>query len=98
MNKVVFICEVCKDNADVYAMGGGANDWGGRYCNAHIPKGFFVTDRYGVDNFKCPNCSGYIPNNEQIGLYSGAISRKDNKTEICSACGVVESLMDFFKH
>jgi hypothetical protein len=26
----------------------------------------------------------------------GAISRKDNKTEICSACGENEALADFF--
>ena len=49
------------------------------------------------DQFKCPSCDGYIPNNENIGAYSGAISRKDNKTEICSACGTKEALADFFK-
>ena len=27
----------------------------------------------------------------------GALSRKDNKTEICSVCGVAEALADFFK-
>lgn len=48
------------------------------------------------DQFKCPSCDGYIPNNENIGAYSGAISRKDNKTEICSACGTKEALADFF--
>jgi hypothetical protein len=26
----------------------------------------------------------------------GAISRRDNKTEICSACGTQEALEDFF--
>ena len=45
----------------------------------------------------CPTCSGYIPNNETPGLYSGAISRLDNKTEICSACGTIEALRDFFR-
>jgi len=44
----------------------------------------------------CPKCSGYIPNNETPGAYSGAISRRDNITEICSACGTQESLEDFF--
>lgn len=43
----------------------------------------------------CPKCSGYIPNNENPGAYSGAISRRDNKTEICSACGTQEALEDF---
>jgi hypothetical protein len=48
------------------------------------------------EQFKCPTCSGYIPNNENIGAYAGAISRKDNKTEICSACGTKEAMEDFF--
>ena len=45
---------------------------------------------------KCPTCAGFIPNNELIGKYSGAISRRDNKTEICSACGTNEALLDYF--
>jgi hypothetical protein len=44
----------------------------------------------------CPSCSGYIPNNETPGAYSGAISRKDNKTEICSACGTKEAWDDYY--
>ena len=40
----------------------------------------------------CPMCKGYIPNNETPGAYMGAISRADNKTEICSACGTREAL------
>ena len=44
----------------------------------------------------CPKCSGYIPNNKTPGAYAGAISRRDNKTEICSACGTMEALEDFF--
>jgi hypothetical protein len=44
----------------------------------------------------CPKCSGYIPSNENPGAYPGAISRRDNKTEICSACGTAEALEDFF--
>jgi hypothetical protein len=43
----------------------------------------------------CPKCSGYIPNNDNPGAYSGAISRRDNKTEICSACGVLEAFEDY---
>jgi hypothetical protein len=42
----------------------------------------------------CPKCAGYIPNNEHPGAYPGAISRVDNKTEICSACGTEEALAD----
>lgn len=46
---------------------------------------------------RCPKCDGFIPNNETPGAYSGAISRRDNKTEICSACGTIEALEDFVK-
>jgi RNA polymerase subunit RPABC4/transcription elongation factor Spt4 len=49
-----------------------------------------------IEQYKCPTCEGYIPNNENIGQYSGAISRKDNKTEVCSACGTREAMEDFF--
>lgn len=41
---------------------------------------------------RCPSCNGWIPNNDTPGAYPGALSRKDNKTEICSECGVLESL------
>lgn len=49
-----------------------------------------------LEQYKCPTCDGYIPNNEQVGEYSGAISRRDNKTEVCSACGTREAMEDFF--
>lgn len=39
----------------------------------------------------CPRCRGYIPNNDTPGLYMGAISRWDNETEVCSACGTEEA-------
>jgi hypothetical protein len=29
------------------------------------------------------------------GKYAGALSRKDNKTEICSSCGVMEAIEDY---
>lgn len=44
----------------------------------------------------CPNCNGYIPNNKMPGAYMGAISRRDNKTEICSPCGTMEAFADWF--
>jgi hypothetical protein len=47
--------------------------------------------------YKCPTCYGYIPNNERVGAYAGALSRTDNKTEICSLCGVREALADFIR-
>jgi hypothetical protein len=45
----------------------------------------------------CPRCnSNQIPNNETPGAYPGALSRVDNKTEICSDCGTSEALEDYF--
>ena len=41
----------------------------------------------------CPRCHGFIPSNERPGEYPGAISRADNKTEICSDCGTEEALV-----
>jgi len=43
----------------------------------------------------CPKCLGYIPNNETPGAYPGALSRTDNKTEICSECGFLEAIDHF---
>lgn len=43
----------------------------------------------------CPRCGGYIPNDSQPGAYPGAMSRLDNRTEICSACGTTEAMEDF---
>jgi hypothetical protein len=43
----------------------------------------------------CPRCGGFIPNNEMPGAYPGALSRLDNKTEICSECGTDEAMEDY---
>lgn len=44
----------------------------------------------------CPSCeSSFIPNNLTPGAYPGALSRVDNKTEICSECGELEALYDY---
>lgn len=40
----------------------------------------------------CPRCEGYIPSNLTPGRYPGAISRVDNKTEVCSDCGREEAM------
>lgn len=48
-------------------------------------------------NPTCPRCLGYIPNNYQPGAYPGALSRYDNKTEICSACGTDEAMFQYQK-
>jgi hypothetical protein len=46
-------------------------------------------------NIDCPRCEGFIPNNETPGYYCGALSRADNKTEICSECGNEEAMEDW---
>lgn len=48
------------------------------------------------DNYTCPRCGGGIPNDIDRGAYCGALSRLDNKTEICSACGQDEAMEDYF--
>ncbi len=86
---------ICESVATVYAGGPYANDWADYYCNDHIPSGYRVWDNLAP---VCPSCDGFIPNNENPGAYMGAISRKDNKTEICAACGTAGALADFFKN
>jgi len=44
---------------------------------------------------RCPICNGWIPNNDTPGKYPGALSRRDNETEICSECGVIEAIEDY---
>ena len=44
----------------------------------------------------CPRCGDWIPNNDTPGAYPGAISRVDNKTEICSYCGGEEATQQLF--
>jgi hypothetical protein len=39
--------------------------------------------------FKCPRC-------QQDSKEFPATSRRDNKTEICSECGVSEAMADYF--
>lgn len=47
----------------------------------------------------CPRCTlSLIPNNDSPGAYPGAISRADNKTEICSACGADEALIQWMEN
>ena len=40
----------------------------------------------------CPRCGGAVPSLGNIGKYPGALSRVDNKTEICSDCGTDEAI------
>lgn len=46
----------------------------------------------------CPRCGGDIPNTLYKGKYPGALSRVDNKTEICSACGTAEAFEGLSRH
>lgn len=43
--------------------------------------------------WQCPSCHGIF----QIDADFPAISRRDNATEICSNCGVIEALTDYAK-
>lgn len=43
----------------------------------------------------CPRCGHCIPNDEEPGAHPGAASRVDDETEICSACGLDEALVQF---
>lgn len=45
---------------------------------------------------RCPICFGFIPNNANPSAYPGALSRYDNATEICSACGQAEGMSGLF--
>jgi hypothetical protein len=40
----------------------------------------------------CPRCGHKIPNDKTPGAYIGALSRFDNQTIVCSACGVDEAM------
>lgn len=40
----------------------------------------------------CPRCGHFIPRDEFPGAYPGAISRVDNRTEVCSICGTDEAM------
>lgn len=44
------------------------------------------------DALLCPRCGGFIPNDLMPGAYPGALSRTDNATYVCSACGTAEAL------
>lgn len=41
----------------------------------------------------CPRCGGDVPSTEFKGQFPGALSRWDDETEICSACGLGEALL-----
>lgn len=42
----------------------------------------------------CLRCGGEVPSPGMAGKYPGATSRWDNQTEICSACGLEEGLIE----
>ena len=42
---------------------------------------------------QCPLCGGPMPNEKFPSAHPGALSRADNKTEICSNCGQIEAIL-----
>jgi hypothetical protein len=49
-----------------------------------------------IRHMLCPRCQRqHIPNNITPGKYPGALSRTDNKTEVCRACGLEEAMLVF---
>lgn len=43
----------------------------------------------------CRRCGGGVPDDETPGEYPGALSRRDNRTYICSQCGTEEALFNW---
>lgn len=58
-------------------------------------KGKIMQSKELGQNLLCPRCLGGIPSTELVGMYPGALSRTDNKTEICSECGTLEGIEDY---
>lgn len=50
-----------------------------------------------IRNTVCPRCKGDIPVRDNPGTPMGALSRYDNMTEICAACGVAEAMWKWFE-
>jgi ribosomal protein S27AE len=48
------------------------------------------------DRHICPRCGGGVPNSMHPGKFPGALSRWDNRTELCSDCGTDEAMAQFF--
>ena len=44
----------------------------------------------------CFRCGGAVPNEDNPGAYPGALSRYDDATYICSECGGLEALFQWF--
>lgn len=47
---------------------------------------------------KTCECGNFIPNNDEPGSRPGALSRRDNVTEVCDQCGMVEALAAYIAH
>jgi hypothetical protein len=57
-----------------------------------------MTDKTQLAEHQCPRCGGDVPNAEHKGQYPGALSRWDNQTYVCSACGQDEALSQYAAH
>ena len=89
----------CKKCFDKYLSGDRVIDEHDKVIQDDIANDFFKyhidkiaeVDKEHPDLRLCPKCDG---------LYTGypAISRRDNKTEICTACGISEALEDAYNN
>ena len=104
VNKNVGGCVWRADGLDgEFGTRGGANTYviRGENCSKHESMrvtnadGSLAVDEKPEQFRECPRCSHFIPNDEMPGAYPGALSRLDNKTEICSSCGVEEALLQY---
>lgn len=105
VNKHIAGCVWQADGLDAeFGTRGGSNCYVIRDTNCSKPESARITNEDGTlaiesnkqEQFReCPRCSHFIPNDDTPGAYPGAISRLDNKTEICSSCGVEEALLQY---
>lgn len=59
-----------------------------------------MRNREDKEQFRCPRCLGYIPNDDTPGAYPGALSRttrgpRDEPIYVCSQCGHDEAMLQF---
>jgi len=47
---------------------------------------------------KTCECGNFIPNNDAPGSRPGALSRRDNVTEVCDECGIMQAISAYVMH
>lgn len=58
-----------------------------------------VASEHGL--YMCPRCGGFVPkryDKAMFGEYPGALSRWDNKTFVCSECGMEEAIAQMLSY